>query len=180
MGAPLFLAAPVLAPSINSDKSALRLLSNGSELVEALLELAADHAIHIEDCVHDLADKGALAAQDPRHVGVRAIRSQREHDRVMALHRLDRVEPERNPRWRRDIDDFDTALTDLAVAGPLIARALAAVRTGIGDLDFRIGLRERIPGIHAVDVVDQRKNLFRRSADSLRALHLKVVREGRR
>src|SRR5215470_12481043 len=158
MGAPLFLAAPVLAPSINSDKSALRLLSNGSELVEALLELAADHAIHIEDCVHDLADKGALAAQDPRHVGVRAIRSQREHDRVMALHRLDRVEPERDPRWRRHIGDLDAALADLAVAGPFIARALAAVRTGVGDLDVRIGLGKWIPGIHAVHIVDEWKN----------------------
>src|SRR5690242_21018871 len=67
----------------------------------------------------------------------------------------------------------------MAVASPFIARALAALRAGIGDLDFRIGLGERIPGIHAAQVVDQRENRFRRRVDALRPLHLKGVRKGR-
>src|SRR5262249_25518242 len=161
-----------------------RLLDNRLELGEALLELAADHAVHVEDRVHDLADEGTLAGHGPghvgAHVGARAVRSQREHDRVVALHRLEHVEPERDPRWRRDIGDLDAALSHLAVAGPFITRALAAVRAGIGDLDVGIGLGEGIPGIHAVHIVDERENLVRRSVDALRPLHLKRVSEGRR
>src|SRR5690349_17891220 len=127
---------------------------SGLHVGEALLELATDHAIHIDEDMEDLADERRRPGHRPGHVRGAAGRLKRECDEVMSFERLDEVELEGDLAGRNRLDDLHAALADLLVAFPGIDRTDTRRRAVIVAPQVGIELLPGRPSGPVLEIVD--------------------------
>src|SRR5213075_363429 len=96
------------------------------------------------------------------------------------LERRDEVELDRYPRRYGGLGDLHAAAADVLVADPLVDGAGAAPRTTEGPLHGGVALLVGRPRTPALEVVDQREDLFGRRLDLRAPRDAKIARLGGR
>ena len=138
---------------------------HGFQAGQPLFKLAAAHLVEVHEQAEHFAHETAFTGHAPRHDCLTALGPEREFRRVGGLHRLLKIEPEMDQPAGLAFRDGHFARADLFAAFPGHRRARAGVRAGEGVFCVRVELGPRRPRLPLVQVVDVRKNLFRRGGN---------------
>src|SRR5271163_1634883 len=118
----------------------LLILGRGLQFCKPILELLADHLIHVKKTIHDLRHIVGVTVHGPRNLRGVAVWRQSEFSSVMPLEWLDKVKLNNDLRWWCGVDDFHTSFTHLVISIPLIDSALIALWSAILAFHFRVHL----------------------------------------
>src|SRR5262245_47785646 len=143
---------------------------------QALLELAPEGLVHVDEQENGSAHEVVVAEHAPRHGGAIAVRLERELRRVGRREGLQELELDPDQLVGTAVRDRHAPLADLVVAGPRERGALAGRRALVRVLHLGVELRPRRPRFPLVEVVDLREHRRRRRSDRRRALDTELGR----
>src|SRR5262249_19329382 len=118
------LTVPLLCPK-SAQLSAHRRFRHGLQVLQALLEIAAEHLVLVHEQANRPGDEIVLAEHGPRDRGAIALGLERELGRAGAGHRLHEIEPDPDELGWAALGQRHAPFADLAVAGPGEDRAFS-------------------------------------------------------
>lgn len=124
------------------------------EIGQALLELPADHLVHVHEHAHGLGDKIVFAGHGPGDSSVAAFRLEGELSITRACHGLVEVQAEADGLAGLALGDGHLAFADLIIAHPGVAGADAGGGAVIGEPHVRIELAPRVPRLPVLRGID--------------------------
>src|ERR671923_2902858 len=133
---------------------------------QTLLELPADHLVHVHKQVDHLGHEVFFAEHTPRHCGLIALRLEGELRGVGGRERLEEFEFDSDHLAWTTLNDCHASFANLIVADPRVNGAASCRRAFVRLFHRRIDFAPRVPCFPFVEIIHLGKYRRRRSGNS--------------